>query len=187
MLRFTLFWKTTEAAYRDVDGVVNANVLLYLGERSETMPVIEWLLDIVRNGKEAECDNWYRDPFTFYYALSRCRHAGMQIFDRVRSQIIANIQQASQSDGRIGEHVLHTALAANTLLNFGECSTLLNNSIAYILSTQREDGSWPSEPYYYGGPLRVTCWGSEELTTGICLEALARYGAGKVRGTCSVR
>jgi hypothetical protein len=99
----------------------------------------------------------------------------MKIFDSVRSKIIAKLLDSSQEDGRVGENVLHTALAVNTMLTFCERSDFVNRAIDYILKIQRNDGSWPSEPYYYGGPLKVTYWGSEELTTGICIEALTRY------------
>jgi hypothetical protein len=30
---------------------------------------------------------------------------------------------------------------------------------------------------YYGGPKKYYGWGSEELTTGFCIEALGRYQA----------
>ena len=36
-------------------------------------------------------------------------------------------------------------------------------------------GHWPRWLLYYGGPKLLLGWGSEEMTTGFCLEALARY------------
>jgi len=56
----------------------------------------------------------------------------------------------------------------------------LAKAIAYLVSTQREDGSWKRIPMY-GGPPTPTTFGSADLTTGICLEALARYAAGAVK------
>jgi len=175
ILRYTAFWKGPESEYNDIDGVVNANVLFYLGDRPETRRVISWLIEIVQSGREAVCDKWYRDPFTFYYALSRNRHAGIEAFDAVREPILARLAGAAQGDGQIGENALHTALAANTLINYDDRSTLLVRAVEFLQRTQGENGSWPGAPYYYGGPKKATSWGSAELTTGLCLEALHRF------------
>ncbi len=176
--RLTLFWKTTEAGYLDVDGVVNANVLLYLGERPETAAVVDWLIDIVRTGREATCDKWYRDAFSLYYALSRNYRAGVRRVGVVAPEIVARIRDAASATGtgQIGENPLQTALAINTLLNLGfEAETaLIDPALNFLLDTQSAEGSWPTAPYYYGGPKKAVSWGSSELTTGLCLEALAR-------------
>lgn len=177
--RYTVFWKGTEASYNDIDGVVNANVLFYLGDCPETQPVIAWLREIVETGQEATCDKWYREPWPFYYALSRAAHAGIGGLASTRETVLAALARAANTSGQIGENLLHTALAANTLLNFDDRSRLLDRAIAYLLENQAENGSWPSAPYYYGGPKKATSWGSEELTTGLCLEALYRYTVAK--------
>jgi hypothetical protein len=173
--RYSVFWTTTAAGYNDVDAVVNANVLLYLGDSNETRPIVDWLIQIAQNGDEANCDKWYRDLFTFYYALSRCYHAGVQALGCVRSHMLSRLLEAAQPEGQIGEHVLHTALAANTLLNFGGHSPELANSINFLLRTQCKDGSWEAGPYYHSGPKKEVSWGSAELTTSLCLEALHRF------------
>jgi hypothetical protein len=174
LARMTLFWKTTEACYKDVDAVVNANVLLYLGECRETRPVTEWLIKIVRDGTEAVCDKWYRDPYSFYYALSRNHHMGVSSFSETTAAILSRLEAACDADGRIGDHVLHTALAVNSMFNLGACPPYLDAAVDYITRAQAEDGSWESRPMYYGGPQLCTSWGSSELTTGLCLEALHR-------------
>ena len=173
--RFTIFWKVTEAGYLDVDGVVNANVLLYLGDGKETAPVVDWLTEVVRNGSEAKCDKWYRDIFTFHYALSRTHGGGRKPFDHLSEFIVQRLIATAGPDGVLGENVLHTALAANTFMNFCSQPSQLAAAIKAIISQQSEDGSWPSAPYYYGGPLKVAHWGSRELTTALCVEALVRY------------
>jgi hypothetical protein len=178
LARMTLFWRTTEAGYDDVDSVVNANVLLYLGERPETRPVVEWLTRIIVEGREAETDKWYRDIFTFHYAVSRCHHAGIGGFGALRARIHDRLAAEALAEGRIGDHAMHTALAVNTLANLGVDSPLVGRAIDHLLATQAEDGSWPSAPYYHGGPRQSVSWGSRELTTGLCLEALARCGIG---------
>ena len=174
--RLTVFWRTTEAAYHDVDAVVNANVLLYLGETPETAPVVRWLARIVEEGREAESDKWYRDIFTFHYALSRCHHAGIGGFAHLREQIRDRLAAEARTDGSIGEGPMHTALALNVLSNMGIEAHFVESAVSYLHATQAEDGSWPSAPYYYGGPKKLVSWGGRELTTGLCLEALARAG-----------
>jgi hypothetical protein len=174
LARMTVFWKTTEARYDDVDAVVNANVLLYLGECQETRAVTEWLVQIIHDGTEALCDKWYRDRYSFYYALSRNHHRGASLFSGSVGNILSRLEAASCADGKIGDHVLHTALAVNSMMNLGVCPTYFDAAVDYIVAAQREDGSWESKPLYYGGPQLATSWGSPELTTGLCLEALAR-------------
>lgn len=45
----------------------------------------------------------------------------------------------------------------------------------YIIQAQRPTGEGPRWLLYYGGPKLILGWSSEEMTTGFCLEALARY------------
>ncbi len=175
--RLVVFWRTTEASYNDVDAVVNANVLLYLGERPETQPVIDWLRRIIRGGGEATADKWYRDIFTFHYAVSRCHHAGVRAFEDLAGTVHDRLAANSRPDGRVGDSALQTALAACTLLNFGVRDALVARAVAHLIATQRADGSWPSAPYYFGGPKRSVSWGSAELTTGLCIEAIHRAGS----------
>lgn len=176
--RLTVFWRTTEASYNDVDAVVNANALLYLGEMPETKPVVQWLARIVEEGREAESDKWYRDIFTFHYALSRCHHAGIGGFAHLREQIRDRLASEVHANGSVGENPMHTALALNTLCNLGIDASFRKSAVSHLLATQAEDGSWPSAPYYYGGPKKLVSWGSRELSTGLCLEALARMDCG---------
>jgi hypothetical protein len=174
--RVMMFWKASEAGYLDIDGVVNANALLYLGECPETAAVIDWLIEIVRMDREATCDKWYRDAFSLYYALSRNYRAGVRTLGVIVPEILARLRGAAAGTGQIGENALQTALAVNTMLNLGveADAVLIVRALDYLLATQSAAGSWPSAPYYYGGPKKAVSWGSSELTTGLCLEALAR-------------
>src|SRR5207244_1566489 len=75
--RFVTFFRTTYASLHDVDCVVNANALLYLGESAELQPVVDYLIESVRAGREGACDKWYQRPFALYYALSRAYFNGV--------------------------------------------------------------------------------------------------------------
>jgi hypothetical protein len=160
----------------DVDAVVNANVLLYLGRCAATKPAIQWLARLVEEGREQDSDKWYRDLFTFHYALSRCNHAGISGFEQLRSLVIARLTAELRPDGSFGEQPMHTALALNTLFNYGVDVelALVRSALASLIEYQAPDGGWESAPYYYGGPQQSVSWGSRELTTALCLEALVR-------------
>jgi hypothetical protein len=169
------FWKMLEPTRHDVDGVVNANVLFYLGERSETRPVIDYLIEIVKRGEAQACDGWYQNAFMFYYALSRNYHAGVAAFEEVRDKSVEGIVQAAKPDGSLGDNVLNTALGACALLYWRSSRQALERAIRFLMDQQGPDGSWPRASLYFSGPMKRYGWGSEELVTGFCLEALLRY------------
>jgi hypothetical protein len=169
------FWYAVEAHRNDADGVVNANALYYLGDRPETRPIVAFLLRIIAENREADCDLWYRDPFFVYYFFTRCYHAGISALEPLRAPIIARIRAAAQPDGRLGTTLLDTAWAVCSLLNLGSNPPELAPAIQFIINAQQPGGEWPRWLAYYGGPQKLQGWGSEELTTAFCLEALARY------------
>lgn len=170
-----LFWTKNEAGKYDIDGAVNANVLFYLGLRDETLPVIDLMLDIIADRREDDCDKWYRNPFTIYYFFSRNLHSGITALEPIRKPIVERILSAEKANGAIGDGILDTALAVISLLKLGHHSSVVENAIAYLISKQGEYGEWPRWALYYGGPKKLQCYGSEEITTGFCLEALALY------------
>lgn len=171
------FWTDFASAPDDVDGIVNANVLYYLGDGGHAPPVVAYLLGILRRGEEDRCDKWYRSPFTFYYALSRCGRAGIAGVASARDEICERIEAAATEAGRIGTGPLDTALALCALADWGADGEVRERARTYLTAVQSSAGSWAAEPFYFGGPRgdpTTHCWGSEELTTGLCLEALAR-------------
>lgn len=169
------FWQLNESDSNDVDCVVNANVLFYVGQSLHTRAVIDYLIDVVRRGEEACCDKWHLNPFTFYYTLSRNFYSGMQAFAIVRDEVVGKIRAAANADGSIGDNALDAALAVCGLLNWECFAPELTLAVRFLLTTQRNSGDWPRTVLYYGGPKKYYGWGSEELTTGFCLEALMRY------------
>lgn len=169
------FWKLNESAPGDVDCVVNANVLLYVGESRETRPVVDYLLDLMRRGREDCCDKWHLNRFTFHYVLARNFHAGVSSLAEARAESVGRLISAAQADGSIGENALETALAVCALLYWGSAPPELERAVGFLLASQRADGAWSRAVLYYGGPKKYYGWGSDELTTGFCLEALSHY------------
>lgn len=168
-----LFWRRTEADPQDIDGVVNANVLRYLGDGPWTPPVVGFLAHIVRRGQEAGCDKWYRSALAFHHALSRCARRGVSGLEPLREPALARVLAArAGDDGAIGTSALETALGAIALRNWGGAEDELAAARAHLAATQAPDGSWETAPMYYGGPLELRWWGSRELTTSLCLDAL---------------
>src|SRR5262249_58714615 len=61
----------------DVDSVVNANVLWYLGDRPETRAACDYLNRIVVEGAEAGASWDYEESPVLYYAISRAWASGV--------------------------------------------------------------------------------------------------------------
>lgn len=169
------FWKLNECDRDDVDCVVNANVLFYLGEGPGTAAVAGYLADVFRSGREACCDKWHLNRFTFQYVVARCFDAGAAALGSIRDQAVARIAAAANPDGSIGESELETALAACALLSWRSAPPELERAVRFLLAAQRPEGDWRATSLYFGGPRKYFGWGSEELTTGFCVEALARF------------
>ena len=174
-LKSFMFWQKMECKKNDVDAVVNANILYYLGDIKETQPIIEWMLKIIEENKEAHCDKWYRNVLTVYYFFSRNYHAGIAKLEAIKNTIISRILVLINSDGSIGDCVADTSFAVCTLLNFNFSGPELTNAVRFIMTSQKDTGEWERCRIYYGGPKKIVGFGSEELTTAFCLEALARY------------
>ena len=169
------FYTVTECKPNDLDLVVNANVLYYLGERPETEKIIRCLIQIVEEQAEETCDRYYANRFSCYYFLSRNYTAGIRALESAGGTIIERIKSHAQPNGMIGSHILHTALAACALMDWRDRSTVLHNAIQAILCARNASGGWQRLPFYYSGQSKKLAWGSEEITTGCCLEALSRY------------
>jgi hypothetical protein len=172
-----LFFRNTSAAPGDVDAVVNANTLHYLGAGPHAAPVVEHLLGVLSDGREAECDKWYDDPFAVRYFLSRAL--------RTLAPAAGPLIEAGSAD-RAPRTALQSALAACARLDWGLPA---DDSIGAVLRAQLDHGAWPRAALYHGGRARLAGgafaarhpdtphWGSEELTTAFCVEALSRWSA----------
>lgn len=148
----------------DVDPVVNANALLYLGEGPDTLAAVQFVIDTVLNEASPGWSLYYQDRLDLYYAAARAfRHASPRLAV-LREHVVSRIAERVNGAERL--NALQAALAASALLTFEPASAV--QLLDRILDTQREDGGWDVYPFY-------NVWGSEELTTGLCLEVLARF------------
>lgn len=170
----------------DVDSVVNANVLLYLGEKEETAAACRYLIDIIRENRESGTHKYYIDNFSLYYAVSRAYFQGIKALGTLVPMLASKAVHLQKGDGSFGNELL-TGLALNTLLNIGyDKGPTLKSAVHYLLEHQQRDGSFRRIAFYHWpeSPSEIIFWfGSEELTTSICLEALARYFI-RITGPC---
>src|SRR5262249_36809948 len=156
---------------------VNANVLWYLGDRPETRAACDYLNTLVVEGAEAESSWYYEGSLALYYAISRAWESGVTRLEAACRAIPPRIAARQEAAGSFGNPV-NSALAVCTLLNLGEPQhPAVAGAVGSLQAEQRADGSWPRVAVWNGpeAPAPRSFWyGSEELSTGLCVEALAR-------------
>jgi hypothetical protein len=184
----------------NVDWVVNANVLYYLGDCAETRAAIAYLVDCVRGKHPQVGVSFYPDSLTFYYLLSRAYATGVKSLAEIRDVITGRVLTLQNRRGSFGNELL-TALAICTLLNFdkhpsatGKIAGInviarsalrdeaisdfrptdiwLQQAVRYLLTQQNKNGAWRRISAFLGP---APYYGSEELTTALCIQALAGY------------
>jgi hypothetical protein len=169
-------WVGGGARANDVDSVVNANVVLYLGDSDETKGACQYLIDTIKSSHESDSYHYYLDNMTLYYAVSRAYAHGTRSLSGAREAVVEKVLQSSKDDGSFGNE-LATACAVCSLANFEyDGITRLRDAARYLEGQQRADGSWRRVAMFCGSGVY---YGSEELTTALCLEALTHV-AGEV-------
>jgi prenyltransferase beta subunit len=182
----------------DVCCNTNANVMFFYASRNEehriqtTMDYLNNMIDNMLLGLPYDAV-YYRSPYAFTYLSSRAyRDGGAEALlsssqrEAMRNYILAD-QEADGSwpkypqPGYLGpEDELETALALVSLINLGFSELTsseqdkVEEGIEYLLNTQNLDGSWPCAVFYVGPPVKIY-YGSEEVTTALCMEALAKF------------
>ncbi len=165
-----LVW-SLKGMLENIDPGVNANVLLYLGECRETQSALAYLIDVVREREASQLLSFYPERPTLYYMLSRAYRHGVFALADVSNWISGEVLATQKRNGSFGNPWL-TALGVCTLLNFDKRVPELRRAIHYILDQQLRDGSWPKVAAFLGP---APYYGSEELTTAVCVQALARF------------
>ncbi len=162
-------WVDRPTPANNVDSVVNANVVFYLGDRDETESACRYLIDTIKSGYESDSYHYYLDNMILYYAISRAYAHGTSSLSGAREAIIEKVLQSSRDDGSFGNE-LATACAVCSLANVEyDGVTRLRDAARYLERQQRADGSWRRVAMFHGSGVY---YGSEELTTALCLEAL---------------
>jgi hypothetical protein len=168
-----MFFRHTSAHPGDVDAVVNANALHFMGAFPGRERIVAHLKAVLRDGAEAHCDKWYEDPFVVWYFFARALNDEPD----ARTLIAERISEAPRM------HALHAALAITT---YRLCRLSPDpRDIAHVLNAQLPSGGWPRAAMYHGGRRRLRSgrfapphphtpyWGSQPLTTAFALQALS--------------
>jgi len=159
----------------DIDGIVNSNVISYLGPAAYAEPACAYLIEVFRQQQEVSCDRWYQNRFVFYYSIARNYREGFSSFSVIREELIERILSFATTEGAIGSNPMDTAHSICALLDLGADVPQFDAAVDYLVRKQKTDGGWPYADYYFSGFLRTVTWGSEELTTGFCVQALSRF------------
>lgn len=159
------FFRDSTAEMGDVDAVINANAVIYLGMCDETRPAIAHMLEVLRADGELTSTKWYESRFTVWYFFS---HALRQIAPEAGEMIVPRVEAATP------RNALELALAASTLLLWNGAP-----DVQPLLDAQRPSGAWPRAAFYHAGLDKERqptppWWGSEALTTVLAIEALSR-------------
>jgi len=154
-----------------VDAVVNANALLVCGDDPRTASVVSWFCDLARREHIARADRFYQSELAFAYAVTRALASGitaLKVLLPPLSGIVRGLYPARLSPLESAQLIC----AAGIL---GEQMHVVDSQVRSLLEEQRSNGSWSARAQYYGGYARARAWGSAELTTGFCVEALGCY------------
>jgi len=164
------FFRDTPEEVGDVDAVINANVVIYLGDCEETRPSIEHMLAVLRANREMMSTKWYESRFTVWYFFS---HALREIAPEAGEMIVPRVLAARPVNA------LELAVATSTLLLWNRVP-----DVQPLIDAQLRSGAWPRAGFYHMGLKRISpnefrptppWWGSEALTTVFAVEALTRY------------
>lgn len=167
------FWMKHESGRNDIDAVVNANVLFYLGLNEQTRPIVQYLIDIVVRKKELSADKWYKNPITLYYFISR--NYKVNALEQIKQTVTDRIFSVYQKNGCFANSAMETAMAVSALINFGCTDDRLKAAINFLINEQEKNGCWKRYIFFYSGHSKEVGWGSEEFTTACCIEALNLY------------
>ncbi len=154
----------------DVDPVVNANALLYLGEGVETEAALAYVRSFVANRPEPGFSIYYQDTLFLFHAVARAHRCSAPSLADLADPVVAGVLARANADGRY-ENPICAAAAACALAIYDPRSAGLPPAIEQVLDSQRADGGWDAHPFYAGREGR-NFWGSEALTTALALEAL---------------
>jgi hypothetical protein len=135
------------------DAVVNCNVLLALQEIGAPVSAQETkaVVDLIR-ASEAGC-RYYYSSTTIAYAA---RRAGLSL-----AALPASLAARPRSEG-----LLPTAQWLSL------CRRWDDDAVERVLAAQAADGSWPIEAWFTGVATPKPVWGSQAISTALCLEAL---------------
>lgn len=164
-------WTNSEAWPGDVDGVVNANVVRYLGPERAPAEAVAFVASIIADGREDDCDSWHRNRSTLYASIADGLRRGITAFEPLGPIVVDRI--AERLAAVAAGPALDCAQSLIALHRFGAPAELCDQLHGALVASQLPDGSWERTVFYYGGPQEVFGWASEALSTAVAVQALS--------------
>ena len=178
---------------KDVDLIVNCNILyafalLADGDTPEAQRIIQWILEVVRQGPNREMADltlYYRWNNVLPYVVSRCyKDGGIKSLAPAVKTLAAEVraQAVQRSDGTVfwdgSNPVRATAFALLTLLNDEECGPLVEGATRWLMARQdSKTNGWHDHwvPLTQTTTGRVIYFRCDAAATSYAIEALSRY------------
>ncbi len=167
----------------DVDAVVNANVLAYLGDRPETRGAQYWVEELIERGDPGAALVHYADELDLYAAAARASDLGRPVLARVAPLLAERIKRrlGGLLAARRAGNELRTAqaLAALAVLGANVDPQEARRALARLVDAQRADGGWVECLVWKDerAPGQPVGFGSEALTAAVCIAALVGWSA----------
>jgi hypothetical protein len=158
-------WFEPINGHNNVDAGVNANVIVYLGQRYETEAALIFLEKALLGPSPELSSPYYPDGIILAYLAVRAARRAPRLLPAVR---IAGRRIAAEqlANGSFGSD-LRTACGAIVL---GETAVPgFWRAVAHLLCSQGMNGAWGASPLYRS---RNQWFGHDALTTAISLDAL---------------
>jgi hypothetical protein len=180
----------------DIDAVVNANILTYLGttqqlENSKGRKGAERLINYQLNrGRWSRAGMYYPNKYHFHYAVSRSMLAGKDKISAKGQTILSHLLNTQFPDGHFESRrkvnkkdiLQSTVYGLTSLLNFKELGynvpkDRIDLTMNYLLKHQNEDGSWNGGVFFSGGTVvrNVLHFKSEAYTTSLMVLAMNKW------------
>jgi hypothetical protein len=161
---------------RGFDGGVNANILFYLAlagrpTESPARHLAEFAQQRRLSGLSGSA---LSDPPVLYMLMRAFRHGPVPGLARLAPRVAESLLARQRADGGFG-HELDTALSVTALIDAGHRGANLDATARWLLARQLPHGGWPARTLFCD--FLPTYYGSEELTTAICAEALTKIAA----------
>ncbi|MCP9761888.1 hypothetical protein [Lacihabitans soyangensis] len=180
----------------DIDAVVNANILTYLGstqqlENSKGRKGAERLINYqINRGRWSRAGMYYPNKYHFHYAVSRSMLAGKDKISANGQTILSHLLDTQFQDGHFESRrkvnkkdiLQSTVYGLTSLLNLKELGydvpkDRINLTMSFLLKHQNEDGSWNGGVFFSGGTVvrNVLHFKSEAYTTALMVLAMNKW------------
>ncbi len=183
----------------DVDPIVNANILNYLAktdqyhDSSTNRQAIKMITQMAQKGKWQIAGIYYPNIYHLHYSIAKAHNAGIAGLHEASSLAYKHIENSIQANGSFesppwlndGDKIQSTAYALHALLSMKTAGikvdqTLIDRSMAYLLSQKQTDGPyfyWKGGVFFTGGTAlrNILQWYADCYTTALIADILAKY------------